>query len=309
MSDLLIDIQNVRKTYRGKVEALKGISLSVPKGSVFGLLGPNGAGKSTLVKVLTSIIRPSSCEGQMLGAPVGHKPTLRKVGYLPEHASFPEYLTGRQVVEYSAGLSGLGGGDITKRCDELLETVGMREAAKRKIKTYSKGMKQRVGIAQALINDPDLIFLDEPTDGVDPEGRRDLLDLVLRMREKGCTIFINTHLLSELERVADRIAILLKGEVARVGSLEELTASKTEYTVLVGAELKEGIQDKVIEMGAVVNGAEIVLEDRDLQQLQELIDLLRRNEVMIESIQPKRLSLEEFFLETIHESRNEPVTR
>jgi len=306
MGELVLDISDVRKTYRGKIEALRGISLAVPRGTVFGLLGPNGAGKSTLVKILTSIIRASHCKGTMLGAPVGHKPTLRKVGYLPEHARFPDYLTGRQVIEYSAGLSGLSANAVRSRCDTLLETVGMADTQGRRVKTYSKGMKQRIGVAQALINDPQLLFLDEPTDGVDPEGRRELLDLISRLRGEGCSIFINTHLLSELERVADRIAILTKGTVVRVGALEELTSAKPETRIVTTAAIAGTLASSLVAMGAVIEGAEIVLEG-GVDKVQECIDLLRKAKVEIESITPKRLSLEELFLETVQESRLPPA--
>ena len=306
MGELVLDISDVRKTYRGKIEALRGISLAVPRGTVFGLLGPNGAGKSTLVKILTSIIRASHCQGTMLGAPVGHKPTLRKVGYLPEHARFPTYLTGRQVIEYSAGLSGLSANAVRSRCDALLETVGMADTQGRRVKTYSKGMKQRIGVAQALINDPQLLFLDEPTDGVDPEGRRELLDLISRLRGDGCSIFINTHLLSELERVADRIAILTKGTVVRVGALDELTSAKPETRIVTTAAIEGPLASAVVAIGAVIEGREIVLEG-GVDKVQECIDLLRNAKMEIEAITPKRLSLEELFLETVQESRVPPA--
>jgi ABC-2 type transport system ATP-binding protein len=306
MGELVLDISDVRKTYRGKIEALRGISLAVPRGTVFGLLGPNGAGKSTLVKILTSIIRASHCKGTMLGAPVGHKPTLRKVGYLPEHARFPTYLTGRQVIEYSAGLSGLSANAVRSRCDALLETVGMADTQGRRVKTYSKGMKQRIGVAQALINDPQLLFLDEPTDGVDPEGRRELLDLISRLRGEGCSIFINTHLLSELERVADRIAILTKGTVVRVGALDELTSAKPETRIVTTAAIEGALASSLVAMGAAIEGGEIVLEG-GVDKVQECIDLLRKAKIEIEAITPKRLSLEELFLETVQESRVPPT--
>ncbi|MEO1837275.1 MAG: ABC transporter ATP-binding protein [Akkermansiaceae bacterium] len=308
MEPPVLDLKHVRKVYKGKVEALQGIALQVPPGSVFGLLGPNGAGKSTLVKILTTIIRATECEGDMLGQPIGHKPSLQKVGYLPEHARFPDYLTGRQVVEYSAGMAGFTARQASSRVEALLELVGMRDWAQRKVRSYSKGMKQRVGIAQALVNDPKLLFLDEPTDGVDPEGRREIREIVKRMREEGRTVFINTHLLSELEQVADRVAILAKGALVREGDLEELTKSKEEYEIVLASPLSDELVYRLETLSAVVANGHILFKGGDPKQLQPVIDFLRHHEVVIQSIQRNRLSLEELFLEVVEQSRNEEPT-
>src|SRR6185503_4870394 len=188
--------------------------MRVHRGEIFGLLGPNGAGKSTLVKIMMTVIRPTHAEGTMLDHPIGHKPTLARVGYLPEHHRFPRYLTGRQTLEFFAALANVDARTRHKRAAELLETVGMSEWANKKVSQYSKGMMQRVGLAQALMNDPELVVLDEPTDGVDPVGRRDIRDVLLRLRDQGKTVFLNSHLLSELEMICDRVAILVQGSVA-----------------------------------------------------------------------------------------------
>lgn len=236
--DFAIDLSHVAKTYRGrrKVRALRGIEMHVRRGEVFGLLGPNGAGKSTLVKILMTVISPSACRGTMLGGPVGRKETLGRVGYLPEHHRFPEYLTGRQVLDYFGALAKVGRVERRRRIPELLEMVGMREWADHRIRSYSKGMRQRVGIAQALMNDPELILLDEPTDGVDPVGRRDIRSLVQHLKDRGKTVFLNSHLLSELEMVCDRVAILVQGVVSKQGSLDELTRDKQRYEIEIASE-------------------------------------------------------------------------
>ncbi len=231
MPDLAIDITNASKTYKGKIRALRGVDLRVGRGEVFGLLGPNGAGKSTLVKILMTVIRPSSCEGTVLGKPVADKHTLRKVGYLPEHHRFPDYLKGWQVLDFYGAMAGIPRRDRKQRIGTLLDLVGMSDWANKRIKQYSKGMRQRVGLAQALMNDPELVLLDEPTDGVDPQGRRDIRGICQRMRDEGRTVFINSHLLSELEMVSDRVAIMVKGEVARQGTIDELTAGQEQYRV------------------------------------------------------------------------------
>jgi len=232
---LAIDLKRVAKIYKGKVLALQGIDMRVRRGEVFGLLGPNGAGKSTLVKIMMTVIKPTTAEGTILGSPVGHKPTLRRVGYLPENHRFPKYLTGRQTLEFFAALSDVNRPTRKRRAGELLETVGMLEWADKKVSTYSKGMMQRIGLAQALAADPDLVVLDEPTDGVDPVGRRDIRGVMSRLREEGKTVFINSHLLSELEMLCDRVAILVKGRVAKHGTVDELTETKQYYEIEIAA--------------------------------------------------------------------------
>ena len=185
-----IDLHHVEKIYKGKVHALRGIEMRVHHGEIFGLLGPNGAGKTTLVKIMMTVVRPTKARGTVLGRPIGHKPTLARVGYLPEHHRFPSYLTGRQVLEFYAALAKVDRKTRRARSAELLELVGMRAWANKKISSYSKGMMQRVGIAQALMNDPDLIVLDEPTDGVDPVGRREIRDVLIKMKDQGKTVFL-----------------------------------------------------------------------------------------------------------------------
>ncbi len=228
---LAIDVTGVHKRYGRRVHALRGIDLKVGRGEVFGLLGPNGAGKSTLVKILMTVIRPTQHAGHMLGRPIGDKATLARVGYLPEHHRFPPYLTGAQVIDHFAALAGVDRRARKRRVGELLELVGMEGWAKKRVRGYSKGMRQRIGVAQALANDPDLVLLDEPTDGVDPVGRRDIRDVVQRIKARGKSVFINSHLLSELEMVCDRVAILVQGTVASQGTLAELTDDRVRYEV------------------------------------------------------------------------------
>ena len=190
-----IDLRQVFKIYGKHVHALQGVDMHVNRGEVFGLLGPNGAGKSTLVKIMMTVVRPTRADGKILGNPIGHKPTLARVGYLPENHRFPKYLTGRQVLEFFSALAGVDRATRRKRSAEFLDIVGMTQWADTKIATYSKGMLQRVGLAQALVHEPDLVVLDEPTDGVDPVGRRDILDVLSRIRGQGRTVFVNSHAL------------------------------------------------------------------------------------------------------------------
>jgi len=315
-SDFVIDVADVVKRYAGRqggVEALKGVSLQVPRGEIFGLLGPNGAGKSTLVKILTTIIRPSRCEGTLLGEPVGSKAVLKKVGYLPEHVRFPDYLTGRQVIEYAGGLAGVDSGVLKSRSEKLLELVGMSQSGRsgagagRTMGTYSKGMKQRVGIAQALVNDPDLVFLDEPTDGVDPEGRHDIRELILAMKAEGKTVFINSHLLGELEQVADSVAILSQGEVIRQGSVEELTQQGRQFVIRTEGPVPPWFREKVPDSLSVdfeVKGNRVTVNTESAEGAQGVIDALRAEGVVIKEMKEGRMSLEELFLTTVKASED-----
>src|SRR5688572_10122525 len=186
----VIDLHHVEKVYRGRVHALRGVNMQVHRGEVFGLLGPNGAGKSTLVKIMMTVVKPTRATGTMLGRPIGHKPTLARVGYLPERHRFPRYLTGRQALDFYAALAKVDRPTRRQRAKELLGIVGMTDWADKKISSYSKGMMQRIGLAQALMNDPEIIVLDEPTDGVDPVGRREIRDVLLRLKKQGKTIFL-----------------------------------------------------------------------------------------------------------------------
>lgn len=327
-SDWAIDLADVAKTYKGKIEALKGIQMRIRTGEVFGLLGPNGAGKSTLVKILMTVIRPSRCSGTMLGEPIGSQGVLRRIGYLPEHHRFPNYLTGAQVLDFYAALTEVPRSDRKRRIPELLELVGMQDWGTTKVSRYSKGMRQRVGIAQALMNDPDIILLDEPTDGVDPVGRRDIREILAELKGRGKTVFLNSHLLSELEMVCDRVAILVQGEVAQQGTIDELTAGKERYEIELAAddaprqlqaalpglvrfdEVEDGgeLAKRVGGRGELASG-EWVEVDRAMLRvgtteaatIQPIIDQLRAHGAVITAIRQHRPSLEDLFMAAVGE--------
>jgi len=306
-----IDISGVEKIYKGKVHALRGVDLQVHPGEVFGLLGPNGAGKSTLVKILMTVIRPTKCSGTMLGRPVGHKPTLRKVGYLPEHHQFPSYLTGAQVIDFFGAMSGVSRRERRAKTSKLLDLVGMSSWANKRVGGYSKGMRQRVGIAQTLINDPELVVLDEPTDGVDPTGRRDIRGVLDRLRAEGRAVFVNSHLLSELETISDRVAIMVQGKVHRQGTIDELTAGRRQYRITTCEPITpDTLRDAKSRVGFGVeqSAQHIIMESEDPASVQPVIDLIRSKGIAIEQIDRKRPSLEDLFMETVDqdESRGAP---
>lgn len=302
MSDYVLDLSGIRKTYRGGVEALKGINLQVPRGCIYGLLGPNGAGKSTMVKILTTLIRRSGGDGTMLGKPIGDRNALQRIGLLPEHARFPDYLTGRQVIEFTGGLQDVAPSDISKRADDLLELVDMTEAQGRKMKGYSKGMKQRIGIAQALVNDPEIVFLDEPTDGVDPAGRRDFRLLMKRLREEGRTIFINTHILSELEPIVDRVAIISHGELLGEGELDDLRSQKPDYHVEFDGELSPTTRAAMESNGLEVTSGMITMSTSKAEDVQPIIDQLRSEGLVVSRVERRTQSLEELFMGFVDQS-------
>ncbi len=301
---LTIDLDGVEKVYRGRVHALRGVAMRVHPGEVFGLLGPNGAGKSTLVKIMMSVVRPTKARGTLLGRPVGHKPTLARVGYLPEHHRLPRYLTGRQVLDFYAALAGVPGAERKRRAGELLDTVGMAGWADKKVSGYSKGMLQRVGLAQALMNDPDLIVLDEPTDGVDPVGRREIRDVLVQLKERGKTIFLNSHLLSELEMVCDRVAILVQGQVAQQGTLDELTAESQRFEIIAeGDAPRWAEQDEAIRVEALtapqLGRFRLTLPGVDAPGVQPIIDRLRAEERILHSVREVRENLEDLFMRAV----------
>lgn len=307
-----IQLSGVEKIYKGKVHALRGVDLEVRPGEVFGLLGPNGAGKSTLVKILMTVISPTKVSGTVLGKPVGHRPTLSRIGYLPEHHRFPPYLKGRQVLEFFAAMSGVSKKDRRKRSEELLEVVGMSEWGNKKVGGYSKGMRQRVGIAQALMNDPELVLLDEPTDGVDPVGRREIRGILARMKDEGRAVFLNSHLLSELEMVCDRVAIMVTGKVLRQGTIEELTEGKRGYAISASDIFSDddinAIRTASGDIEVLFESTRAVLQTTDPVRIQPVIDALRSRGTVLSSVNAIRPSLEDLFMETVEadESQGRP---
>lgn len=323
----VIDLELVSKTYRGRIHALQDVAMRVMAGEIFGLLGANGAGKSTLVKILMTVVRPTRCRGLLLDEPVGSKRVLARVGYLPEHHRFPDYLTAAQVLDYFGALADVPRARRRERARELLQLVGLGPWADHTVRTFSKGMRQRLGVAQALVNDPDLVLLDEPTDGVDPVGRRDIRVILQELRARGTTVFLNSHLLSELEMVCDRVAILAGGRVAAQGTIAELTAGEErfdlEFTIgdgLDGARRAREALEPVVAgpwildsppgtaRARLPDGTPIDVGDGfvrlatgDAAPLQPVLDALRRAGATIRAVRPHRPSLEDLFLRAVRQ--------
>ncbi|QDU45185.1 putative ABC transporter ATP-binding protein YxlF [Symmachiella dynata] len=312
MSDAsMIIVDDVRKTYRDglfrrqKVEALKGVSFDVKRGEVFGLLGPNGAGKTTLIKILLGIVRKTGGQATLLGRPAGERAGRQRVGYLPEGHRIPQHLNGNTALEYYGSLSGLSMSQIRQRRPESLATVGLAEWGKMSVKKYSKGMLQRLGLAQAMLHNPDLLILDEPTDGVDPVGRAEMREILAQLKGQGKSIFLNSHMLQEVELVCDRVAILHKGKLRHVGDVKDITTlsgAETEFLLEGAEETIRGIIDKAAVLswsGAGENRFQVGLRISAQPDVDRTVDQLRKAGISICRMTPRKLTLEEAFLQLI----------
>ncbi len=306
-----LDLERVTKIYPNHILALDGLAMRVESGTIFGLLGPNGAGKSTLVKVLMTLVRPQEALGTMLGQPLGDPSTLRRTGYLPENPSWPDHLNTEQLLDFAGRLHGLGSSKRRHQVEEMLALTGLKDWRKDRARVFSKGMRQRLGLAHALMGDPDLVFLDEPTDGVDPIGRKEMRDIIMNLKRQGKTVFVNSHVLGELELMCDSVAIMSRGRVVRQGSIEELTRESFRYETQVEGDVRhdQGLQMLVETLGGKTSFDEthrksvITLPTRRPHLIQPIIDEIRRHGYLLISVAPARQSLEELFLEAIRAGR------
>ena len=297
----VIETKGLTKYYsNGKIKALEDFDLQVEQGVIFSLLGPNGAGKTTLIKLLLGIAYPTRGSGKILDTDIADFKGHYKIGYLAENHKFPEFLTPQQVLNYFGKMAGVERERLQTRIPELLTLVGLQDWQHTKIKKFSKGMMQRVGIAQAMINDPELLFFDEPTDGVDPIGRREIRDLLKKLRDQGKTIFLNSHLLSEVERISDEIAILKNGKLLEKGNVREFISVKEQYQVYLNhqPEKMENIC-KNLQIQSFSEKDFFLVKVNDDQHLNQLIDELRKEQVIIKAIIPRKISLEDFFIEVV----------
>ncbi len=290
---------DLRKNY-GAIEALRGVSLSVEPGQIFGLLGQNGAGKSTMVKILLGIVRKSEGEAFLLGYPAGTTDLRKKVGYLPEDHQFPGYHTAQTLLDFYGQLYGLSREERVRRMNEALDIVGLRKRMKSKIKTYSKGMKQRLGIAQSFFHDPEVIFLDEPTDGVDPVGRKEIRDLLIQLKGEGRTVFVNSHLLGEVEMISDRVAIMHQGEIVRHGTVADLTRQTNRYAIGVAPDQKIPVEE-VRNLGykVEVTGEQIEVELPEGKTIDPVLELLAARGMRLRHLVEQKQTLESVFMKLV----------
>lgn len=304
---MIVQTENLSKTYRSgllkksNIKALSNVSITVERGEIFGLLGPNGAGKTTFIKILLSIVQGSSGNGSILGSPLGHPNIRKRSGYLPENHRYPQFLTAFGTLLHFGRLHGIPDTVLKARAYSLLELVGLKDWVAVRVKKFSKGMLQRLGLAQALLSDPDILFLDEPTDGVDPVGRKEIRDLLTSLRSQGKTIFLNSHLLSEVELISDRVAILNKGEVLRIGTIQEITSRHLEYELILQEAPSESLLSELKSFCKTLDRKEnrLVVSVNAKADLDRVIDLVRNKGYSIESFAQHKSSLEDFFINLI----------
>jgi ABC-2 type transport system ATP-binding protein len=281
--------------------ALEGLSLSVRQGEVFGFLGPNGAGKTTTLKLLMQLIYPTAGRAEILGRPVGDVAVRRRIGYLPENPYFYDYLTAEELLAYFGGLFGHAPDERRRRASRLLDDVGIGAERRLQLRKFSKGMLQRVGIAQALINEPEVVFFDEPMSGLDPLGRRDIRELILSLRDRGCTVFFSSHVLSDAEALCSRVAILAGGRLAAEGQLSELLAFRVRGWELVVSGLTNDALELVKRFGRI-SQATALGHDRHALQLtpsaspEEMVADLAKHGARIVSLNPLQDTLEDLFV-------------
>jgi ABC-2 type transport system ATP-binding protein len=295
-------VKDVRPGFGLRVKRLlHGISFQVQRGEIFGFVGPNGAGKTTTLKLLMGLIRPSGGRAEILGRPVGGKDSREAVGFLPENPYFYDYLTSREILNFYAKLSGVNSAEREQRVETLLEWVGLASAADSRLRTYSKGMLQRVGIAQALVHDPLVVFLDEPMSGLDPIGRVEIRDLILRLRDEGKTVFMNTHILSDVEMLCDRVAIIVNGEIRYEGRVEDFLTEGERVSDVVFARLASDaalpLQEKyAAELRGHGERVEVRVPEKHVAGL--LVDAIAAGAEVL-SVIPHRVSLESIFLSAV----------
>ncbi len=309
-----VDVHSLRKQYRDgllgrrRIDALRGVSLAVEQGEIFGLLGPNGAGKTTLIKVLLGIVGATGGKASLLGRSAGSRTSRQHVGYLPENHRIPRHHTGNSALLFFGSLNGLSRSEIRRRSPALLEAVGLAAWGNTSVRKYSKGMLQRLGLAQAMLHDPQLLILDEPTDGVDPVGRSEMRVLLQQLKAAGKTIFINSHLLQEVELVCDRVAILDHGQVLHQGPIAALTQRADAEVRLVVAASETSAREALANIGAEIQGlggdqVEIRLHAADQATIDAAIDRLRARAISLLSMSRSRQTLEEAFLGILNKAR------
>lgn len=303
-SEKVVQIDRLCKIFKvgfwgRRVTAVDGVSLEVHQGEVFGFLGPNGAGKTTTVKMLMGLIYPSGGSATLFGRPVGDPVAKAKVGFLPESPYFYDYLTGREFLKFYGHLFGFFGATLEKRVDELLNLVGMTHARGLQLRKFSKGMLQRVGIAQALINDPELIILDEPMSGLDPIGRKEVRDLILRLKESGKTVMFSSHILHDAEVLCDRVAMIMKGKLVACGQVSDLIERGTtqEVEMVIDRLLPEAL-DRIRPLATkvVLQGERVMVALTSQQNVDQAIDIIRSTKAKLVALTPHKSSLEDLFI-------------
>jgi len=308
---VVIETKGLSKIYessfRGQdVHALKELDLSVRAGEIFAYLGPNGSGKTTTIKMLLGLIFPTGGTIEILGQrDIASAKVRRNIGYLPEGAYYPDFLRGEEILRYYGQLYGLRGAELTRRIGEVLEEVGMAHAQRRLLRGYSKGMRQRIGLAQALISDPQILILDEPTTGLDPIARKEMRDILARLRDRGKTLMISSHELLEVELISDRAGILYQGELQKLGTIDELLTDRDVTLIVEGAT--EDVLGKLASKGITPEdkvAGKLVLRVPNDMGVYDALALCKEHALNLLSVAPRRETLEELFVRTVGEAQN-----
>jgi ABC-2 type transport system ATP-binding protein len=308
-----IEIRNLVKRFRNIitrewVAAVNDISLDVYPGEIFGFLGPNGAGKTTTIKALLGLIFPDGGDVKVLGFPPGNNEVKHQISYLPESPYFYEHMSARDVLSFYAALFGMSGSDRDKRVSYLIDLVGLSSAGNKPLRAFSKGMLQRVGIAQSLVNDPKVLFFDEPTSGLDPIAHRDIRDLILHLKNEGRTLFLSSHQLSDVEMVCDRVSILYRGKLRKIGRVDELVSGGHVEIVVEGITMTPDVEGKLSELSQrhePIGKDLLIVSGGDSASKNAIVDWVRSGQGNIISMTPTRRTLEDIFIETIHEGEIE----
>jgi ABC-2 type transport system ATP-binding protein len=308
-----IEIKNLIKRYRNLltrewVNAVNDISLDVHQGEIFGFLGPNGAGKTTTIKALIGLIFPDSGDIKVLGQAPGNNAVKAKISYLPESPYFYEHMSAKEIIIFYASLFGLDHNERNKRADYLIDLVGLTSAGNKPLRAFSKGMLQRVGIAQSLINDPKILFFDEPTSGLDPIAHRDIRDLILHLRTEGRTLFLSSHQLSDVEMVCDRVSILYRGKIRKMGRVDDLVLGGNVEILAEGLNTTPAFIDQVTALSGKIETSgrdTLIIGSSDNAKKNALIDLIRSSGGQLISVTPTRRTLEDVFVETVREGEVE----
>ncbi len=310
-----IEIDGLTKDYRvgfwrtRTKRALNSLNLQVEPGEIFGLLGPNGAGKTTTLKILFRLVFPTSGTARILGRRLDDRVVHQQVGYLPEHPYFYDHLTPEELLHYTGRLFGLGKDELRRRTGRLLDRVGLAEFWDLPLRRASKGMVQRAGIAQALINDPEVVFLDEPMTGLDPLGRREVRDLILQLREEKKTVFFSTHILSDAETLCDRVAILDRGRLQGCGELRQILSLGVSITEFILENPGESVlrELQALVTSTVRTGDRVRLEIRDEANIEKALAIALRGKAKVVSLNPVKMSLEDYFLSKISATEPRPA--
>lgn len=302
----VIETRHLTKKFRSgflmkEVRALSDLNLQITSGTAFGFLGPNGAGKTTAIKLLTGLTLPSSGEALVFGRPVSDFSVRAKIGFLPERPYFYDYLSGKEYLHFCGELFGMSRSERDKKISELLELVGLKEKAGEQLRKYSKGMLQRIGLAQTLINDPALVILDEPMSGLDPIGRKQVRDIIIHLKDAGKTVFFSTHVLSDAEMICDQVGIIIQGKLQNVGNLESLLSPKTSSIEVSIKGMSEASLTGIEQIRSYKKIGEeaYVLKIDDEKALPKLLSSLQAEHVQIVSIVPHKETLEDIFMEEI----------